>query len=503
MPIEINGADEATVGPIREALKAAAKHSPTFTGTPAAPTADASTNNTQLATTAFVHNAVAAAGAGVTTFIALTDVPATYTGQAGRFVAVNAGATALEFVDPPGGGGAADFTDLGDVPAAYTGQAGKMLFVRATEDGLEFGDAPAGSGVDTFIELTDVPANYIGHAGKMVVVKATEDGLEFDDVPAGGGGLANFTEGVSTAAPNATVPVVSLTATDAATNADAALIAKGTGATLAQIPTGSSSGGNKRGDYAVDFSRYNRNAATQVASGLASFIGSGTRNTASGTFSAVVAGQLCTASGTQSFVGGGSGNSATGDYSTVPAGLSNTASGSSSMAIGSSCTASGEVSLAMGQYASTRGLYGMQAHGASRFSIMGDAQKGEYVLRRQTADATATELTLDGGAPAAGKRIALPINHAYKFRGQIVARSTAGDVKSWEINGTIKQGLTAASTALVGAATVTVKDEDAGAAMWALSVDADTTNGSLRIQGTGAAATTIRWVAEVTTVEVG
>lgn len=36
--------------------------SPTFTGTPAAPTAAAGTNSTQLATTAFVTTAVAAAG---------------------------------------------------------------------------------------------------------------------------------------------------------------------------------------------------------------------------------------------------------------------------------------------------------------------------------------------------------------------------------------------------------------------------------------------------------
>lgn len=49
------------------------------------------------------------------------------------------------------GGGAADFTDLGDVPASYTGQAGKFVKVKSTEDGLEFGtltiaaaDLPAG-----------------------------------------------------------------------------------------------------------------------------------------------------------------------------------------------------------------------------------------------------------------------------------------------------------------------------------------------------------------------
>ena len=37
------------------------------------------------------------------------------------------------------GGGAADFTDLGDVPASYTGQGGKYVKVKSTADGLEFG----------------------------------------------------------------------------------------------------------------------------------------------------------------------------------------------------------------------------------------------------------------------------------------------------------------------------------------------------------------------------
>ncbi|MGE8501697.1 MAG: hypothetical protein ACN6P1_05605 [Pseudomonas sp.] len=41
---------------------------------------------------------------GVTTFVALTDTPANFTGAAGRFVKVNAGATALEFVDGIDGG---------------------------------------------------------------------------------------------------------------------------------------------------------------------------------------------------------------------------------------------------------------------------------------------------------------------------------------------------------------------------------------------------------------
>ena len=44
-------------------------------------------------------------GGGSTTFIGLTDTPSSFSGQAGKFLKVNTGATALEFVDAPGGGG--------------------------------------------------------------------------------------------------------------------------------------------------------------------------------------------------------------------------------------------------------------------------------------------------------------------------------------------------------------------------------------------------------------
>jgi hypothetical protein len=53
--------DDTTVGAMLTTLGGAALASPTFTGTPAAPTASAGTNTTQLATTAFVTAAVATA----------------------------------------------------------------------------------------------------------------------------------------------------------------------------------------------------------------------------------------------------------------------------------------------------------------------------------------------------------------------------------------------------------------------------------------------------------
>ena len=43
-------------------------------------------------------------------------------------------------------GGASAFTDLTDVPADYDSQAGKYLAVNGTEDGIEFVDAPSSGG---------------------------------------------------------------------------------------------------------------------------------------------------------------------------------------------------------------------------------------------------------------------------------------------------------------------------------------------------------------------
>ena len=56
--------------PVADVFGAAPLASPTFTGIPAAPTATAGNNTTQVATTAFVTNAVSTATSG--TFVDLT-----------------------------------------------------------------------------------------------------------------------------------------------------------------------------------------------------------------------------------------------------------------------------------------------------------------------------------------------------------------------------------------------------------------------------------------------
>jgi hypothetical protein len=125
------------------------------------------------------------------------------------------------------------------------------------------------------------------------------------------------------------------------------------------------------------------------------------------------------------------------------------------------------------------------------------------VLGRQTTDATATVLTSNTNAATTTNQVILPNNSAYYFRGEVIAGVTgAGDTKGWYVEGVIKRGASAASTALVGTPTATSLYADTGAATWSIAVTADTTNGGLAITVTGAAATTIRWVAQIRTTEM-
>jgi hypothetical protein len=125
--------------------------SPTFTGVPAAPTATAGTNTTQLATTAFVTAAVAAGTAGVSSFNTRT------------------GAVTLQASDVTGVGGAllASPTFTG-VPAAPTATAGTSTTQIATTAFVATSYAPLAS--PTF---TGVPAAPTAAAGVNTTQVAT------------------------------------------------------------------------------------------------------------------------------------------------------------------------------------------------------------------------------------------------------------------------------------------------------------------------------------------
>jgi hypothetical protein len=291
--------------------------------------------------------------------------------------------------------------------------------------------------------------------------------------PSGGAGLTRWTESVSTAAPNATVPAVRLIATDTAANVDAVIGPKGTGANLAQIPDGTTTGGNKRGTQSTDWQK-SRTTASNVASGTQSTLSGGDNNQASGS---------------ASVVGGGSQNTASGANATVGGGLGNVADGANSWIFG-------------GSFATCRGLAGRGSIAAGRFSTTGDAQAGTMILRRQTTDATATLLTSTGGTPSTTNQMILPNDCTCFFRADVAARRTDADNESagYTITGVVDRQLSAGTTALVGTPTKTVHAEDSTA--WDVNVGIDTTNGALQLLATGEAGKVVNWVAVVNLIEI-
>jgi len=133
----------------------------------------------------------------------------------------------------------------------------------------------------------------------------------------------------------------------------------------------------------------------------------------------------------------------------------------------------------------------------------GSAQRGQYILGCQTSDATATTMTSDNSSTAAfNNQVLLHDHEAVAFEILLVGRQDGTDgsaCAAWKMMGLINRASGAANTTLVNSST-TVIDNTPSWGTPALS--ADTTNGCLKVQVTGAASTDIAWVATVTTSEL-
>jgi len=374
------------------------------------------------------------------------------------------------------------------------------------------------------------------------------------------------TGAISSASPNATVNVASLTSAVTTTNGDLALVKKGTGALLAQVPTGTDAGGNKRGQYAVDLVGFRSNAAN-VASGDYSVLGGGYDNKASASYSVVAGGQGNFATGNSSFIGGGIDNQAnnissgvaggrlnvasadyamvgggrenvaSGGYSSVGGGISNTASGLwsgvgsglnniasggiayvasggantasgdySFVAGGSDNVASGNVSAVIGGvYGTTRGIIGYLVTPASDTPIEAKAgvqQSGCLIVGVQTTNATATKLRSNSSAAGATNQLILQNNSAALLYIDLIGWDQTDYITVNVINGLIVRGANAASTVLKSPGYQNY-EKSTGASTWLMALSADTTNGGLVITVTGQASKTIRWVARIFATEVG
>ena len=382
---------------------------------------------------------------------------------------------------------------------------------------------------DANMTTSDITTNDVSTAKHGFAPKAPNDTAKFlrgDGtwaVPSAGG-LTEFTELETTAAPNATIPVNSLTPVTATTNADIAIVPKGTGALLAAIPDNTATGGNKRGANSVDL-QTTRNAAARVASGANSVVLGGTSNTASNSntiaggnsstasgnqsvalingtasnTSAIAIGSNVTASGGSSVSIGSDNNVASGDYA-VALGYNHTASGQGSFCVGMGNIANGSRSTALGNSSHTFGIFGRFAYASGQEGTSGDSQASKFVLHERTTNNTATTITSDSAAAGTTNQVILSNQSAYRFKGSIVGKQS-GSVNSavWDIDGFIVRGANAAATTLNISNVTLVQNTPA----WGTpTLAADTTNGGLQVQVTGAAATNIQWTAVIDTTEV-
>lgn len=234
---------------------------------------------------------------------------------------------------------------------------------------------------------------------------------------------------------------------------------------------------------------------SNTASGLQSTVGGGRSNTASGLSSTVAGGLSSTASGDYSAAVGGQSAVASSNHA-VAGGNSSTASGSYSVAFGDNCTASGAGGVALGKRAISA-LDGCFTFANQQFAAIGDAQTSWLVAKRTTTTGAVGTVGLSG-ATGSGP-VTIPDLTTWMFRVMVVGRRTdAAENDAWEITGCITRASGAATTAIVG----TNSTLHLGSTIWAAIVDADTTNGALRVRVTGEAAKTIKWVARIETAEV-
>jgi hypothetical protein len=359
------------------------------------------------------------------------------------------------------------------------------------------------------------------------------------------GGLTYFTEAQNTTAPNATVPVDSLTAVSATTNADFAILPKGTGAFMVgHIPLNTYDTGGKKGNYAIDIQpgpfSYNGGAT-----GLAS-VTIGYQNQATGSY-AVSLGYQGISSGTNSlWLGGNSGGVgvASGDNSVAIqlqsratnsasfaiqnglasgvnafAGAFSTASGTSSIAmggassygaqatathsvaIGDSCVSDARSSVAFGSWTSTKGVAQRLSLGSFQDIapyLKGHAQFSLSSSLATTTTNTATELIAYGGTAI---NLVLQNNEAIRVKGSIIGKQTAStNVTSYDFDCVIVRGVGAGTTVLKISNMNLVFDDIVCTVLPTLT--ANTVSGGLSIKSGAKTTTTIKWSCRIDSTEV-
>ena len=470
-------------------------NSPTFGTAAFVPTAAPGDNTTKVANTAFVTAAVAAGGG-----------PAAAGTLTGNTLAAGVIHSSLQDVGTLSG-----LTVTAPIAGSVTGSAGSATGNAATATALQTARTINGTSFDGTANIT-VPAAAGTLTGATLAAGVTASSLTSVGTIAGLTTSGTVTTDAHTisAGTYSGRALAKLIAT--ATDRSIVLAPSGTGYISVRTPDGTVVGGNNRGSYSVDLTLGTQGSASGVASGTSSFL-AGNGGTASGANSICFAAGGGIASGASSIcIGSGT---ASGDYS-VALGYSSTASGLESFSIGQANVSSGVSAFTTGQQNTASGpvsqaggyqcaapLYGQMALGAGQFAAKGDAQRSALVAHNTTTDATATSLYLDG----ASALLLIPANTSWLATVTFIARTATATATyaSYTRTITVWRGVAVGTTVATTSVTMgTDSGSNAGLPPvgWVVTLAADATNGGLSLKGTGAAATTVRWVASVNLVEV-
>jgi len=245
-------------------------------------------------------------------------------------------------------------------------------------------------------------------------------------------------------------------------------------------------------------------ALTQsYASGANSFAAAIANNTSSygatGSNSVAI-GRLAKATGSHSLAIGGYNNFAAGAAAvSIGGNQANKAFGNASFCIGGWQAwneATDDNSFAMGEGAKSA-VKGKLAYAGGRFNIIGDAQGGQFILRADTTDATATALTTNNSTAGSTNQIVAASDTCITFDGTITAMQNGAQAyASWKIEGLLVND--GGTTTLANSATTAISNADG----WGMALSADNTNNALAITVTGEASHNILWVANIRTTEV-
>lgn len=188
---------------------------------------------------------------------------------------------------------------------------------------------------------------------------------------------------------------------------------------------------------------------------------------------------------------GGKGNQNFSDYGVCLGGQGNSAG-----AYGARRTS---VTVA-GNYAQADHSTGDVLGGSADLTTPGRNQTERLCLGLQTTDATPTAMNLNGGTT---EHVTIPAATCWAVKLFVTGTGATGAVVSaWEMAAVIRRNGTGAPAIVGSVSGTTAFAQDAGAAAWAATMEADAGNNALKVKVTGAAATTIQWTATLIITQV-